>query len=85
MLARRVDFILAALLLALLLSLQIFFTLLSKSCFYVCSFLARKPIRDASSTNFRLRELHVGDEFSFEHAIEAYEGVIDAAYAQRRA
>ncbi len=85
MFSRRLDSVLAALLLALLLPFQAFSTILSEFRSYVFRFLARRPFRYARSRNPRPVELQDGEEFAFEHAIEAYERVIDAAYAQERA
>lgn len=84
MFSRRLDSVLAALLLALLLPFQAFSTLLSKFSSCVCPFLARGPFRYARSRNPRPIELQAGEEFAFERAIEAYERVIDAVYAQVR-
>ncbi len=85
MLARLVNSVFAALLLAFLLLVQEFSTILSKFGAAVCEFLVHGPLRYHSPRNLQYLEHQAGEEFAFEHAIEAYERLIDAAYAQRRA
>ncbi len=85
MLDRTVDSALAALLLALSLSFHAFSAILSQLHPFVPPPLLSGPLRRASRSRFASLELQVGEEFAFERAIEAYEGVIDAASAQRRA
>jgi len=83
-LENAVDIALAGLLLAFSLPLLVFYSMLAK-LHSACTASFRRPsgtgrlLSQAPPKNFRLAE-----DFGFEHAIKAYEQLIDSTHAEQR-
>jgi len=77
------DSALAALLLVFSLSLLVFSSILAKLKSVTRAILRRLCV-GRRSNRYELLKLQFSDEFDFERAIEAYEGLIDSTLANRR-
>jgi hypothetical protein len=79
---RRVNSVLAELVLAVLLPALAFLSVLANLCLALGGFLRRKQLPRG---HHEFHNLQFAREFGFEHAIEAYEELIDATISKRRA